>query len=176
MARKSKVKFKMEGHTLPGINQKSETKNLKDGRSPSSAFQMQQPGESPLELEIPKWMKTAGRVGLGVATGGMSEGLLAAGKGIKNWMGGGQDDEDAEAGKELLKDEAKESMEGDSAIAMKSPMKDTGTKHFAEDKDILKKNKTWAKTTAAHDAAFGPGHAKHGRESYFERKSPTKKN
>lgn len=39
MARKSKGKFKMEGHTLPGINQKSETANLKDGRSPSSAFQ-----------------------------------------------------------------------------------------------------------------------------------------
>ena len=40
MARKSKGKFTMKGHTLPGINQKSETTNLKDGRSPSSAFQM----------------------------------------------------------------------------------------------------------------------------------------
>tara|TARA_R100001463_G_C3478624_1_gene216712 strand:+ start:256 stop:741 length:486 start_codon:yes stop_codon:yes gene_type:complete len=40
MARKSKAKFKMKGHTLPGINQRSETTNLKDGRSPSSAFQM----------------------------------------------------------------------------------------------------------------------------------------
>jgi len=39
MARKSKAKFKMKGHTLPGINQKSETVNLKDGKSPSSAFQ-----------------------------------------------------------------------------------------------------------------------------------------
>ncbi len=39
MTRKSKGKFKMKGHTLPGINQKSETANLKDGRSPSSAFQ-----------------------------------------------------------------------------------------------------------------------------------------
>ena len=39
MARKSKAKFEMEGHTLPGINQKSETVNKKDGRSPSSAFQ-----------------------------------------------------------------------------------------------------------------------------------------
>ena len=45
MARKSKAKFKMKGHTLPGINQKSETPNLKDGRSPSSAFQMEK--ESP---------------------------------------------------------------------------------------------------------------------------------
>tara|TARA_R100000900_G_scaffold145200_1_gene130445 strand:+ start:842 stop:1216 length:375 start_codon:yes stop_codon:yes gene_type:complete len=43
MTRKSKGKFKMKGHTLPGINQKSETANLKDGRSPSSAFQQ---GES----------------------------------------------------------------------------------------------------------------------------------
>ena len=31
--------FKMKGHTLPGINQRSETKNLADGRSKSSAFQ-----------------------------------------------------------------------------------------------------------------------------------------
>lgn len=30
----------MKGHALPGINQKSETVNLSDGRSPSSAFQM----------------------------------------------------------------------------------------------------------------------------------------
>ena len=39
MARKSKAKFTMKGHTLPGINQKSETVNIEDGRSPSSAFQ-----------------------------------------------------------------------------------------------------------------------------------------
>ena len=32
MARKSKSVFKMKGHTLPGINQKSETANLKDGK------------------------------------------------------------------------------------------------------------------------------------------------
>ena len=38
MARKSKAIFTMKGHTLPGINQKSDV-NLKDGRSPSSAFQ-----------------------------------------------------------------------------------------------------------------------------------------
>ena len=31
--------FKMKGHTLPGINQRSETKNLADGRSKSSTFQ-----------------------------------------------------------------------------------------------------------------------------------------
>ena len=48
MARKSKAKFKMKGHTLPGINQRSETPNLKDGRSPSSAFQMEK--ESPNKI------------------------------------------------------------------------------------------------------------------------------
>ena len=42
MGRKSKAKFKLNGHTLPGINQKSETTS-KDGRSPSSAFQMESP-------------------------------------------------------------------------------------------------------------------------------------
>ena len=120
MARKSKAKFELKGHTLPGINQKSETANKKDGRSPSSAFQMKETGDSPLPL--PKWMKTAGRVGLGLATGGMSEGIRAGVKGVKNLFSGGED-EDAEAGKELLKDEAKEAMEGDSAIAMKSPTK-----------------------------------------------------
>jgi len=39
MARKKQASFKMKGHTLPGVNQKSETVNIKDGRSPSSAFQ-----------------------------------------------------------------------------------------------------------------------------------------
>ena len=123
MGRKSKAVFKMKGHTLPGINQKSETVNKKDGRSPSSAFQMKEVGDSPLEQRLPKWMKTAGRVGLGVATGGMSEGIRAGVKGVKNLFGGGGDSEDAEAGKELLKDEAKEAMEEDSAITMKSPTK-----------------------------------------------------
>jgi len=47
MGRKKQGSFKMKGHTLPGINQKSETVNLKDGRSPSSAFQMKEPGDSP---------------------------------------------------------------------------------------------------------------------------------
>ena len=36
---KSYKPFKMKGHTLPGINQKAETENMEDGRSPSSAFQ-----------------------------------------------------------------------------------------------------------------------------------------
>ena len=112
MARKKQASFKMKGHTLPGVNQKSETVNIKDGRSPSSAFQMKEAGDSPLPL--PKWMKTAGRVGLGLATGGMSEGVIAGVKGVKSLFGGGGgggENEDAEAGKELLKEEAKSMME-----------------------------------------------------------------
>ena len=36
--------FKMKGHTLPGINQKSEgNTDLKDGRSGSATFQMKSP-------------------------------------------------------------------------------------------------------------------------------------
>ena len=54
MGRKSKAKFELKGHTLPGINQKSETPNLKDGRSPSSAFQM----ESPMK-EVSNYLKGA---------------------------------------------------------------------------------------------------------------------
>ena len=130
MARKKQGSFKMKGHTLPGINQKSETANAKDGRSPSSAFQMKEAGDSPLPL--PKWMKTVGRVGLGLATGGMSEGVIAGVKGVKNLFDGNSgENEDAEAGKKLLKEEAKEEMQGDSAVAMKSPNKKklkTGTK------------------------------------------------
>lgn len=117
MGRKKQGSFKMKGHTLPGINQKSETANTKDGRSPSSAFQMKETEDSPLEqLKVPKWMKTVGRVGAGLATGGMSEVIGAGIKGAKNLLGGGGN-EDAEAGKELLKEEAKEEMEG--AMPMK---------------------------------------------------------
>ena len=100
MARKKQASFKMKGHTLPGVNQKSETVNIKDGRSPSSAFQQ----KSSLN-NLP---------GTSVAMGDLSN-----------------ENEDAEAGKKLLKDEAKEAMEGESAIAMKSPNKKklkTGTK------------------------------------------------
>jgi len=37
--KKSGKGFKLKGHTLPGVNQKIEGKNLADGRHPSSAFQ-----------------------------------------------------------------------------------------------------------------------------------------
>ena len=54
MSRKAKGKgFKMKGHALPGINQRSETPSMKDGRSASSPFQQgfgQQPvGEEPID-------------------------------------------------------------------------------------------------------------------------------
>ena len=117
MARKSKAKFTMKGHTLPGINQKSETVNLKDGRSPSSAFQMKEPGDSPNKI-------------LGLAAGALlgqtkfGKNLMSKGKNLLGNIGsklgfGGGGNEDAEAGKELLKEEAKEEMEGDTAMAMK---------------------------------------------------------
>jgi hypothetical protein len=114
MARKKQASFKMKGHTLPGINQKSGTENLKDGRSPSSAFQMKEAGDSPLEQGTPKWMKTAGRIGLGVATGGMSEVANAAWKGVSgnDILSGNGGNDDAEAGKKLLKEEAKAEMGG----------------------------------------------------------------
>ena len=37
--------FKMKGHTLPGINQNSETPNLPDGKSASSPFQKKSPNK-----------------------------------------------------------------------------------------------------------------------------------
>tara|TARA_R110000823_G_C15823479_1_gene489497 strand:+ start:398 stop:1009 length:612 start_codon:yes stop_codon:yes gene_type:complete len=41
--------FKMKGHTLPGINQKSEGKNMADGRAKSSTFQK---AGKPTEAEL----------------------------------------------------------------------------------------------------------------------------
>ena len=43
----------------------------------------------------------------------------------------------------------------------KSPIKDTGTKHFAEDKDWMSK-KQYQKHVKSHDDAYGPGHTEHG--------------
>ena len=81
MGRKSKAKFELKGHTLPGINQKSETANIKDGRSPSSAFQMQQSGDSPLQAGF--WGKAAN-----IMTGGLAGGIGKAMKG--DWKGAGK--------------------------------------------------------------------------------------
>ena len=123
MARKKQASFKMKGHTLPGINQKSETANIKDGRSPSSAFQMKEPGDSPNKFI------GAGLVGAGINALGKSKWGKNLGKGIGNFAkkaggallgggigsvisGGGGNGENTEVGKELLKEEAKEAMEG----------------------------------------------------------------
>ena len=81
MARKKQGSFKMKGHTLPGINQKSETANLKDGRSPSSAFQMKESGDSPNKI-------------LGAVAGAS---MLA--KGVGNLLGGNKKEDGP---KELL--------------------------------------------------------------------------
>ena len=125
MARKSKAKFTMKGHTLPGINQRSETVNVKDGRSPSSAFQMAEPGDSPLDFKFGKLLgalnpikHTKKLIGAGKsllkgdvkgALGGLKPGILGGGGGGGAEGGGG---DDASAGAELLKAEAKAEMEG----------------------------------------------------------------
>ena len=67
--------FKMKGHTLPGINQRSETKNLADGRSKSSTFQFAAMGPPSAIIEKYKAMqaeenmpKTNINTGIGVPT------------------------------------------------------------------------------------------------------------
>ena len=82
MGRKSKAVFKMKGHTLPGINQKSETVNKKDGRSPSSAFQQK---SSPNKI-------------VGLAAGLAAKPII---KGVKNLLNPGGGDDESES-KELL--------------------------------------------------------------------------
>ena len=123
MARKSKAKFELKGHTLPGINQKSETVNKADGRSPSSAFQMAEPGDSPLDINFKKMLGALNPIkGMKKVIGGTKSLLQgdvkgAFGKlkpGILGGGGGGGDDEggdDVSAGAELLKQETKEAME-----------------------------------------------------------------
>ena len=131
MARKSKTKFKMKGHTLPGINQKTETVNKPDGRSESSAFQMQESGSSPNKIvglaagallgqskfgkKIGQGIKNLGQnlfkgSAAGALTGGSGGGSMGLPPGYLE--GGGASGSDAAAGAELLKAEAKEAMEG----------------------------------------------------------------
>ena len=127
MARQKQASFKMKGHTLPGINQKSETAIVKDGRSPSSAFQMAEPGDSPLDINFKKMLGALNPIkGMKKVIGGTKSLLQGDVKGAFGKLkpgifggggGGGGDDlagggggEDAEAGAELLKAEAKEAM------------------------------------------------------------------
>ena len=124
MARKSKAKFELKGHTLPGINQKSETVNKADGRSPSSAFQMAEPGDSPLDINFKKMLGALNPIkGMKKVIGGTKSLLQGDVKGAFGKLkpgifggggGGGGDDEggdDVSAGAELLKQETKEAME-----------------------------------------------------------------
>ena len=83
MARKSKGKFNMKGHTLPGINQKSETKNAADGRSASSPFQHNDP--SPNKF-LGGALKTMGKV-MNPMTGGPGGAIM---RGITSGFGQGQ--------------------------------------------------------------------------------------
>ena len=83
MARKKQASFKMKGHTLPGVNQKSETANKADGRSPSSAFQQK---SSPNKI-------------VGLAAGLLAKPLI---KGAKKLFGGGAGGGEEEGSKELL--------------------------------------------------------------------------
>ena len=119
MARQKQGSFKMKGHTLPGINQRSETANIGDGRSPSSAFQMAEPGSSP-HKGFGSFLKKALNPLTGIKAGiGATKSLLKGDvKGAfgalkpKNVLGGGGGgDDDAGAGAELLKAEAKAAME-----------------------------------------------------------------
>ncbi len=123
MGRQKKGSFKMKGHTLPGINQKSEPLNAKDGRSPSSAFQMAEPGDSPLDINFKKMLGTLNPIkgikkGIGVTKSLLKGDVKGAigqvnpfGGGAAGMLGGGGGDDDASAGAELLKEEAKAAME-----------------------------------------------------------------
>ena len=102
MARKSKAKFKMKGHALPGINQKSETPNLKDGRSPSSAFQMEK--ESPNKI-------------VGLAAGALlgqtkfGKNIMEKGKNMLSGIGGGLKEKMAKKVDEKVDETVEEALE-----------------------------------------------------------------
>ena len=89
MARKKQASFKMKGHTLPGVNQKSETVNIKDGRSPSSAFQQK---SSPNKIlgagnMIAKGVQNLFNKGGGGEEGGSKELLEGTGKTVEEVTG-----------------------------------------------------------------------------------------
>tara|TARA_R110000824_G_scaffold123624_2_gene281650 strand:- start:309 stop:782 length:474 start_codon:yes stop_codon:yes gene_type:complete len=89
MGRKSKAKFELKGHTLPGVNQKSETVNIKDGRSPSSAFQQK---SSPNKIlgagnMIAKGVQNLFNKGGGGEEGGSKELLEGTGKTVEEVTG-----------------------------------------------------------------------------------------
>ena len=126
MARKKQASFKMKGHTLPGVNQKSETVNIKDGRSPSSAFQQK---SSPNKIlgagnMIAKGVQNLFNKGGGGEEGGSKELLEGTGKTVEEVTGfkvsgGGDAATDATADTTAVTTPKEE----DSVLAMKSPNK-----------------------------------------------------
>jgi hypothetical protein len=110
MARKKQASFKMKGHTLPGINQKSETANIKDGRSPSSAFQMKESGDSPLDINFKNVLGAFNPIKQGKnlinSTKSLLQGDVKGAVGALNPFGGGGGDAGGGAGN-ALKDEVK---------------------------------------------------------------------
>ena len=130
MARKSKAKFKMKGHSIPGIKGFKGTA-MPDGRAASSAFQMQEAGDSPnkfvgaglIGAGIGALSKTKFGKGIGKGLGKIGKGLLGPAGQLFGGGGGEEEGSDAAAGAELLKAEAKEAMEEGSPVTMKSPYK-----------------------------------------------------
>ena len=79
--------FKMKGHTLPGINQKSEgNTDLPDGRSASSAFQY----KSPNKFDMASMGSMTGGEGGGGNGGGLTDALGSLTGGGKSDKKGGE--------------------------------------------------------------------------------------
>ena len=79
--------FKMKGHTLPGINQRSEgNTDLPDGRSASSAFQY----KSPNKFDMASMGSMTGGEGGGGNGGGLTDALGSLTGGGKSDKKGGE--------------------------------------------------------------------------------------
>jgi hypothetical protein len=122
MARKSKAKFIMPGHSFPGVKGFKET-TKEDGKAASSAFQMHQPLEgmnSPLQKG---WLQNLTGAATGALRNVFKGGAASALTGGGDNIGGGNNEEDAAsdaaAGAKLLKADAKAAMQEDTGLAMK---------------------------------------------------------
>jgi len=195
MGRKSKAKFEMKGHTLPGINQISETENLKDGKSPSSAFQQK---SSPNKII---GALAGGLIGGGIGKlfnknkkpgddaagggGGSSELLKGTGQTIEPVKGfkvsgdaaGGTDATGGDTGTTPQPTTMPEPGGGDAAtnepdevLPMKSPVKQGIGELLKNDDDEIEAN------TASTKADIIREHAKSTEPIILRMKSPTKKN
>ena len=79
--------YKMKGHTLPGINQRSEgNTDLPDGRSASSAFQY----KSPNKFDMASMGSMTGGEGGGGNGGGLTDALGSLPGGGKSDKKGGE--------------------------------------------------------------------------------------